>query len=609
MNDLPEGSDLSERVKKLEDQVAWLTAQAQIHPPTAAEPMGVPPLPMQRPGPPPRPVRPVVPPRPAKPPTETNPMLWIGGIGAGIILLGTIFFLGWTIQQGYLTPGPRLLLGLLAGSAMSAGAATMILKGTRKLGVCVLAAGLGTLLLTLYYGTSTAPPLLSASLGFVGIGLAIMFGGGLAAKAKSGGALVVALLTAFLAPIAFSQGGHHEVALTIYLAVLMAAALAVPYLAKVGAQWGVARWVAIAGLWSMLAAAALSATSDDAFTMLLLLGFHAVLAGLWIWLPGQAEIKPRTPTILWFLVSLALTSLAWALWKRLGWTPEWFAGPVLLFAAVNLGMVQPLRGRLESKQADLGLLVLAAGHLALAIPIALHWKWVGPMWGAFALGLAWAAGRAEGMQDWEDSEIASLRRLAFGMAVLASIRWFVGSADVWQHTFSYYRTAGGTPVLNGVFAEGILVSAAWLLMARRKAAGAMALLAFMALEITANLTLALEAARIVHAIQASGLPTYSEYGGYYLETRGASVAITLVWALSGALQWLRSFAMDDKGARRALSIGGYVWLAVASLKLLSVDTSHANTGIRALAFLAVGGIFLGVAILANRMKRRPVEEA
>ena len=601
MTDLPDGSELSERVKKLEDQVAWLTAQAQA--PATSAPMGAPPQLMQRPGPPPRL------PKPVKPPTETNPMLWIGGIGAGILLLGVIFFLGWSIQQGYLGPGPRLLLGLVAGSAMSFGAAMMILKGTRKLGVCVLAAGLGTLLLTLYYGTSTQPQLLSASLGFAGIGLAILFGGGLAAKAKSGGALVVTLIIALWAPIAFSRGGHHEVALTIYLAVLMAATLAVPYLAKIGAQWGVARWVAIVGLWAMLAAASLNALQDDAATMLLLLGFHAVLAALWIWLPGQAEAKPakpRTPTILWFLVSLGLTSLAWALWKKSGWTPEWFAGPVLLFAAVNLGMVKPLRARLDSKQADLGLLVLAAGHLALAIPIAMHWEWVGPMWGAFALGLAWAAGRAEGMADWEESEIASLRRLAFGMALLASIRWFVGSVDVWGYTFSYYRTATGTPVLNAVFAEGILVSAAWLLMARRK--GAMAVLAFLALEITANLTLALEAARIVHAAQASGLPAYSQAGGNYLSARGASVAVTLVWALSGALQWLRSFAAEDTGVRRALAVGGYVWLAIASLKLLSVDTSHANFGMRALAFLAVGGIFMAVALLANRMKRRPEEE-
>ncbi len=598
MTDQPEGLDLIERVKKLEDQVAWLTAQARN--PAAAPPMTVPPLPPRGPVPPRLP-------RPAKPHTETNPMLWIGGIGAGIILLGTIFFLGWSIQQGYLTPGPRLLLGLVAGSAMSFGAATMILKGTRKLGICVLAAGLGTLLLTLYYGSSTNPPLLSPSLGFAGIGLAILFGGGLAAKAKSGGSLVVTLIIAFWAPIAFSQGGHHEVALTIYLAVLMAASLAVPYLANVGAQWGVTRWVAVIGTWAMLAAASLNAASGDADAMLLLLGFHAVLAALWIWLPGQGEAKPRTPTILWFLVSLSLTSLAWALWKKLAWTPEWFAGPALLFAAVNLGMVKPLRARLDSKQADLGLLVLAAGHLALAVPIAMHWKWVGPMWGAFALGLAWAAGRAEGLEEWEESEISSLRRLAFGMAVLASIRWLVGSVDLWEHTFSYYRAASGTPLLNGVFAEGLLVSAAWFMLARRK--GVLGLLAFLALEITANLALALEAARVVRAVQASGLPAYSDYGGYYLASRGASVAVTLVWTLSGALQWLRSFAMEDHNIRRALAVGGYVWLAIASLKLLSVDTSHANTGIRALAFLAVGGIFLGVAILANRMKRRPEEAA
>ena len=73
MTDLPDGSELSERVKKLEDQVAWLTAQAQAA--ATSAPMGAPPRPLQRPGPPRLP-------KPVKPPTETNPMLWIGGIGA-----------------------------------------------------------------------------------------------------------------------------------------------------------------------------------------------------------------------------------------------------------------------------------------------------------------------------------------------------------------------------------------------------------------------------------------------------------------------------------------------------------------------------------------------
>ena len=49
MDERPETADLSERVKKLEDQVAWLTAQVQA--PAAATSMGVPPQPMQRPAP------------------------------------------------------------------------------------------------------------------------------------------------------------------------------------------------------------------------------------------------------------------------------------------------------------------------------------------------------------------------------------------------------------------------------------------------------------------------------------------------------------------------------------------------------------------------------
>ena len=40
----------------------------------------------------------------------------------------------------------------------------------------------------------------------------------------------------------------------------------------------------------------------------------------------------------------------------------------------------------------------------------------------------------------------------------------------------------------------------------------------------------------------------------------------------------------------------------AAIKLIAVDLSDAGMGWRALAFLLVGGIFLGVALLGNRLR-------
>jgi hypothetical protein len=258
---------------------------------------------------------------------------------------------------------------------------------------------------------------------------------------------------------------------------------------------------------------------------------------------------------------------------------------VIAVAALNLALVQPLRRRMEGRRADWGLLALAAGHLALAVPVALAWRWVGPLWGVFALGLAGASLKAE--EGAFSEEARALRWLAAAMALLTTLRWAFHSLD----GFSF---SGGapTPFLNAAFAEGALASAAWFLLARR--GGPLGLIAFLALEVTANVTLAFEGARLVQWIQR---PIHLGYG----PSRTASVAMTLVWALSGAWQWMRGLGQHDE-ARRALMIAGYAWMGIASFKLIASDLDRADTPLRALAFLSVGGIGMAAAVLANRRR-------
>jgi hypothetical protein len=112
--------------------------------------------------------------------------------------------------------------------------------------------------------------------------------------------------------------------------------------------------------------------------------------------------------------------------------------------------------------------------------------------------------------------------------------------------------------------------------------------------VTANVTLALEVARLVQWFQR---PTHLGYG----PSRAASIAMTLVWALSGAWQWMRGLGQQEE-VRRVLMIPGYAWMGVASFKLVASDLDRADTPLRALAFLGVGGIGMAAAILANRRR-------
>jgi hypothetical protein len=560
--------------------------------------------------------------RPTPPRKEHSPVVWIAGIAAAIFLVGTIFFFRWAIQQGWVGAESRFVLGLLVGGGITAFAAKLILGDSRRLGVALLLAGLGTLQFTFRAGAMEYH-FYAAPLGLVATALVTLVAGALAAGGRSGSALTVALISGLVAPLVFSQGGHHEVALAVYLAVLMAAALAVPYLARTGGAWHGARWTALVGVWLLLLPACGDVLKADAGLLAPLLVLHLLLAGLWAWLPGTDE-TPGTPTVLWLVASILATTFGWLLWKRLALTPETFALPVLGAAAWNLALVQPLRKRLGSRRADWGLLALIAGHLALAVPVALAWAWVGPLWGAFALGLAWASLKAEASAFAE--EAAALRWLAAALALVTTLRWaFHGFDSIAFHSH------GLAPFFNTVCAEGALAAAAWWLLTMppergdrpagasasplapadgsgqarptRPRGGPLGVIAFLALELTANVTLAFEAARLVQWFQT---PTHLGHVGYvgyerYGPSRAASIAMTLVWALSGAWQWMRGLGQRD-GARRALMIAGYVWMGLASFKLIVSDLAGADTPLRALAFLGVGGIGMAAAILANRKR-------
>jgi hypothetical protein len=265
------------------------------------------------------------------------------------------------------------------------------------------------------------------------------------------------------------------------------------------------------------------------------------------------------------------------------------------FAALNLFLVRPCRERLGGNQADLALLVLAGGHLALAVPVALAWRWVGLFWAVFSLLLAWAAERAAD-SGREGPEIRSLRTLALGFALLASLRWMVHGLQILDLGFLFHlaRTArGATPFLNLLFLEGALAAATWVLVARW--GGPAGILGWIGAQLIGNLALAFELAYLTRWMGGS--------------PRAASITLTVVWALSGALQWLRGLTHESRALSRGLVATGYVWLGLACFKLLVEDLAGVDTPLRALAFLAVGGIFLSVALLAHRARRNHPEVA
>ncbi len=606
-DDSPENREVLERLSRLEARVEGLSTalqEMQAHMHRANQHTGSPdPQPAQ--GSLPRSTRPpsIQVPRPSAPrpaaSKPVNPIIWIATAGSILFLIGAAFFLHWSIQRGWLGPELRFLMGLVGGGAISALSARTMLKDNahqdnKRLGIALLLAGLGTLIFTFRWGAfeyEFFPP----AFGFMATLVCVLLAGGLSARIKSGGALSVALIVGFLAPLIFSTGQHREVALSIYLAVLMGGCLAIPYVSGVGGRWMGSRWLALFGTWALMAGACLNARSSDAPTLLALLAFHLLLSGLWVWLPRQGE-RPSSPITLWALAQITCTGLVAYLWRsELNWMPEALSVPILGLAALNLALVKPVRARLESRQADFGLLALSAAYLALAVPVALDWRWVGPLWGVFALGMAWAAGHLENNQSWEQEDIRALRRLAAGLAVAATLRWLTHGFDCWDfsrgplvasnHPYpSIFSSPWLTPFFNTRFAEGALSAAAWALLIR--AGGAFRAFGALGLQIVGGITLSLELAHLTRHL-----------GGSH---RTASIVLTLTWAILGASQWLLGLKRAEYA--KALMAAGYIWLALASVKLIFIDLAHSNTPVKALAFLGVGAIFLTAALVGNKLR-------
>ena len=266
-------------------QISPPTVRPEPEPAVALEAARVAPAPAIQPTPSPSP-----PPRPA-PTRSGDPLLtraslekwlaerglaWIGG---SALVIGGGFLVGYAAQQGFFTPGMRIIAAVVLGFALL-GAGEAIRRGRlagfggHKLAAAV-ASGAGAAVL--YGATWASGHLYDFIPGGVCSGLLATIAWGLLGLAfLHGEALaVLALGGAFAAPLLAGAGAWSIEALTLYLGILIAAGSAIAWLRR----WTLAAWTNLAGaaIWAVLAA-----VQQDAMKCLLIgaepLAATAVLA-------------------------------------------------------------------------------------------------------------------------------------------------------------------------------------------------------------------------------------------------------------------------------------------------------------------------------------------
>ena len=515
---------------------------------------------------------------------ESRPTVWIAGAGAVIFLIGVIYGLTVSIQRGWISPPVRVLAGIGTGAVLGIVAARLLLGTSKSLGVALLAAATGTWTFALYYGAQEAH-LFALTLGFGGAALATLLAGALGAKARSDGALAVALATGLAAPLAFSDGSGRLPVLLAYLLVLVGTHLAANYLTGSGGQWRWSRVIGVAGTcWLAMTAAASAGARGDPEYNLVLAGALGLILLVLAWLPRHPE-RPWLPGAATVTIQLALGLIWWNIWRRARFDRESFSLLLAGLAAVSLTLVPPARRRVGSGTHDLPLFLLTAGFTLVAMAMAFEWRWVVVAWGTFAALTAWATRSSAnaGRDNTLPLQFTAGLAATAASAVWLGLAWSQGRTDL--------------IFLNRVFLGGVLAAAAWAQLVASP--GSLRPVSFVVLQLVAVNVLARELARAVPSVQIGDLNL----------AVGALLA-TLVYATAGAGQWLRGINRQTDGeGEKALRLAGYGWLGAAAGKLLLYDLGGTDLLFRAVAALGVGAIFIGAALWANHQRvSRPAAE-
>jgi uncharacterized membrane protein len=204
----------SHPVEQVSEPVVPPTPPAQPEPPIAAAPvMEAAPTVAPEPPAPAAPLRPAVEPAPRglEQRLGARGFVWLGGICVG---LAVIFLVKYSIDEGLLGPGLRVILGILLGIALLVGGDFMRRKSA-TIGQSLTAAGVAALYASLFASVALyhlVPPALAfvilAALTFVAIGLSLRHGPFVGLIGLAGG---------FITPAMVSTGEPHPAILLSYL--------------------------------------------------------------------------------------------------------------------------------------------------------------------------------------------------------------------------------------------------------------------------------------------------------------------------------------------------------------------------------------------------------
>jgi uncharacterized membrane protein len=451
--------ELRSRVQQLEEALrshGIASARAEAPPPpiaaaTPAEPEQVAAwIPEPTPAPP-TPLTPLAQPTPQvspDPPSLESRIgsQWFNRIGILAALIAMALFLKMAIDNHWIGPLGRVLIGLIAGAGLIAWAERFRDRGYKAFAYSLKALGSGILYLSLWAAFSLFQ-LVPAGVAFFAMIAVTAFNGFTAWIEDAELLALYAIVGGLSTPLLVSTGGNHEATLFTYLLVLDIAVLILVALRP----WSRLLFGAFAGTALFVIGWWLSFYSDEqaARTSIFIALFFLIFAFA-PRLVRLVEIDPEDPgrrsawdNLILVLLPIASAALGFLAFyfildsRAANWAEPWLA---VVFAAFYLLLLRlPERGRLHASPEVLAGLHLAAAvvFLTIAIPLKAHGRWLTVGWLSEGAALLWVASRVRSLL----LRVLSLLCLILGLVALAIHDPAAAAVVVFNQRFATYLCA------------------------------------------------------------------------------------------------------------------------------------------------------------------------
>jgi len=320
---------------------------------------------------------------------------WLLRIGIVILVMGGGFFLKYSVENGYLGPGGRVAMSILAGLFMLVVGARMLFKQYHLLGQGLMGGGIALLYFAVF-AAANIHHMIGFLPAFALMAVVTLTASVLAVQYRSVLMAVLGIIGGYATPVMLSTGVPQLVALFSYVTLLGIGVLGISY----KRNWRLLSWLAFIGTYGLF------------FRAMNETGFQYFADNIWHVLPFLIGffVLFSTTTFVFNLVSGNKSSLLeiLGLWINAG---VFFATSYALVmraydqktavAAITLGLTVFYVGhiyyflmrRLRDRELLLSFTAIAAFFLTITLPLVISRQWITVSWAVQALVMLWIAGK------------------------------------------------------------------------------------------------------------------------------------------------------------------------------------------------------------------------